>query len=276
MRRSSVGSGRSSDGVIGVDRPAGSPWCRRTSAASARTARSGRRATAAARGGVSTTGATPSGLAPGSDVKFSGDGVLPYSPQPIPMPSSTSTAGDRSADAPTAAGAATRASRDLQRGQLHRRVVGLQVGDQRLQITERRGVRRGGHPLAVFLHRQLPVGQRAVEHLAGVVAVAVLGPGACCLPRRHGDDRKSSASHHRRPMAKLPAPTRSLARRASALRAPTYSGHRAIAATGGGLRASAPVPAGRGVLRAAPVSPRSATPIPICCAPRSFTASRVR
>ena len=29
------------------------------------------------RGGVNTTGATPSGLAPGSEVKLSGDGVLP-------------------------------------------------------------------------------------------------------------------------------------------------------------------------------------------------------
>jgi len=44
------------------------------------------------RGGVSTTGATPSGLAPGSDVKLSGDDVLPYKPQPIPMPNNTSTA----------------------------------------------------------------------------------------------------------------------------------------------------------------------------------------
>jgi hypothetical protein len=46
------------------------------------------------------------------------------------------------------------------------------------------------HALAVFLHRQLAVAQRVVEHLAGVIAVAVLGPGARRLPRRHDDDRK--------------------------------------------------------------------------------------
>ncbi|CKP87938.1 Uncharacterised protein [Mycobacterium tuberculosis] len=40
-------------------------------------------------GGVSTTGAIPSGFAPGSEVKSSGERVLPYTPQPMPTPSST-------------------------------------------------------------------------------------------------------------------------------------------------------------------------------------------
>ena len=42
--------------------------------------------------GVRTVAGIPSSLAPGSEVKFSGDGVLPYRPQPIATPSTTSTA----------------------------------------------------------------------------------------------------------------------------------------------------------------------------------------
>jgi hypothetical protein len=33
----------------------------------------------------------PSDLAPGSEVKLSGEGVLPYSPQPIATPNTTNT-----------------------------------------------------------------------------------------------------------------------------------------------------------------------------------------
>ncbi len=142
------------------------------------------------RGGVSTFAGMPSDLAPGSVSKLSGEAVLPYSPQPIPMPSSTSTAAIASAKAPATALQPGRRL-GLQVRQLDGRVVGLQVGDQRLQLAERGGVGGGAHPLSVFLHRQLSLGERAVEHLAGVVAVAVFRPGARCLPRRHVDDRKS-------------------------------------------------------------------------------------
>lgn len=79
----------------------------------------------------------------------------------------------------------------LEVGRLHRRVSGLQIGDQRLQIAQRLGFGRQRHPRPVLLHGQLPVRERTVEDLARVVAVAVLRPRSRCLPRRHVDDRKS-------------------------------------------------------------------------------------
>ena len=50
------------------------------------------------------------------------------------------------------------------------------------------------------------------------------------------------------PQTRWPTSDRWRRSRASAIARPTYSGHRATAATGGGLCASAAVPAGRGVL----------------------------
>ena len=55
--------------------------------------------------------------------------------------------------------------------------LNLQVGHQRPQLAEGGGLGYGAHPLAVLFGRQLPVAERRVEHLAGVVAVAVGGPG---------------------------------------------------------------------------------------------------
>src|ERR1700736_5364128 len=98
----------------------------------------------------------------------------------------------------------------------------------------------------MLLHGELALGQRAVENLTGVVPVAVLRPGSRRLPLCHVDDGKSSADIAADQMAIPEVWRRS---HASAVGRPTYSGHRATAATGGGLWASAPVPAGRGVLR---------------------------
>ncbi len=61
--------------------------------------------------------------------------------------------------------------------QLHGRIGGLQIGHQALQIAERCGVGRRGDALPVLLIGQLTVAECAVEDRAGVVAVAVLGPG---------------------------------------------------------------------------------------------------
>ena len=74
--------------------------------------------------------------------------------------------------------------RPLRRERLHR-IGRLQVVDQRLQLTQRGGVGGPAHPLPVLFHRQLSLGQRAVEYLAGLVAVAVLRTGARCLAGRH-------------------------------------------------------------------------------------------
>jgi hypothetical protein len=50
------------------------------------------------------------------------------------------------------------------------------------------------HPLPVLRHRQSSLGQRSVEYLAGLGAVAVLCTGARCRPRRHVGDRKRSVA----------------------------------------------------------------------------------
>jgi hypothetical protein len=66
------------------------------------------------------------------------------------------------------------------------RVRRLQVADQRPQFPQRGGVGDRGDPLPVLLHRQLSVGERGVEHLAGCDAVAVLRacPVIAVSPRR--------------------------------------------------------------------------------------------
>jgi hypothetical protein len=112
-------------------------------------------------GGVKTVPGMPSDLAPGSEVKLSGEGVLP-----------------------------------------------------------------------VLLHREPALGQRAVEDLTGGVPVAVLRPGSRRLPLCHVDDRRSSVAIRADQIAGGGVSRRS---HASAVGRPTYSGHRATAATGGGL-----------------------------------------
>ena len=77
--------------------------------------------------------------------------------------------------------------------------------DQRLELTQCGGVGGGAHPLPVFLHRQLSLGERAVEYLAGVVAVAVFCPGARRLPCRHVDDRRAQPGYSTRLMLLAPS-----------------------------------------------------------------------
>ncbi len=99
---------------------------------------------------------------------------------------------DRGAHPPAASHAAATVARTvcergrlLEVGHLDRGVLRLEIVDERLQIAERCRGRRRGDPRAVLLHGQLAVTERAVENLARVVAVGVLRPRSCCLPRRH-------------------------------------------------------------------------------------------
>ena len=132
-------------------------------------------------GGVSTFAGMPSDLAPGSEVKLSGEVVLPYRPQPIAMPSTTSTPAT-AARIPHPLPAPPSLAGLRQVGQLNRGVRVLQIVDQRLQLAQGGGIGGGLDPLPVLGHRQLTFAQRAVENLARVVPVAVLRPGARCLP----------------------------------------------------------------------------------------------
>src|ERR1700716_906098 len=101
----------------------------------------------------------------------------------------------------------------------------------------------------MFLAGQLAIAQRVVEHCTGLLPVSVFGPGRgchtaaewCAQPFRHGDDRRSHLLFPRRGGADSLGCV-------SAVPMATYSGQRATAATGGGLRASAALTAGRGVL----------------------------
>lgn len=74
-------------------------------------------------------GAIPSGFAPGSEVKSSGERVLPYTPQPMPTPSSTD-ATNAAASKPNS----VRFARDLSAG-ICAGALDLQVGHQTLQVT---------------------------------------------------------------------------------------------------------------------------------------------
>jgi hypothetical protein len=67
----------------------------------------------------------------------------------------------------------------------------LQVADETLQLAERGGVGRGRDPLAMLLHRELTLGQRAVQQLARLGAIGVPRPHLRGAPRRHADDRRA-------------------------------------------------------------------------------------
>ena len=236
-----IGAGRA---TRSRDRPSAcSPWCRRTAAASARAVRSARPATAAARGGVSTFAGMPSALAPGSEVKFSGEGVLPYRPQPMPMPSSTSTAAT-AARIPHAAGLPAGSRRSFFRfgsctGALRSAdpstsdcsspsVAALVAGATRCRCSS-----IDSCPSASALSRTWQVSLRSLS-FARVLAVCRVAT-TMIVRVRPAVTRRPDADH---------GPTHPSRRHASVVAGPTYSGLRAIAATGGGLRASAPVPAG--------------------------------
>ena len=112
----------------------------------------------------------------------------------MPMPSNTDTTN-------TAAGMGPAADFRWRLGdtQLRRSAVNLQIGHQRLQITQRDGVGSGADSFPVLLHGQFAVVQGVVENRAGVLPIAVLGAGRRCCPAtegrpepfRHGHDRRS-------------------------------------------------------------------------------------
>ncbi len=166
----------------------------------------------------------------------------------MPMPSSTSTAGDRGADAPAAARDGQPAAASGASGSCTGALPVCRSDTSDCSSPSVAALVAPSPAAGVRPSTAVPRPARCRESgRCRCGRCPSPGCSAVCASVATAMIVRVRAANRRRPDAAI-RPTRGTGRHASVLSGPTYSGHRAIAATGGGLRASAPVPAGRGVL----------------------------